>query len=105
MIEKKVDKTDFSKVHSTLDDFEKKLKHISVLLTQISMAIHKDIDKVKLSENQSIMKNENILTQSKLICNWIMNRNVNRSSASSVCEKESQSSEIGQNYNFLTLNH
>ena len=51
MIEKKVDKTDFSKVHSTLDDFEKKLKHISVLLTQISMAIHKDIDKVKLSEN------------------------------------------------------
>ena len=101
MIDKKADKIEFTQFHTVLDDFEKKLKHISVFLTQISMALHKDKDKVKLTENQNIIKNENLLSQSKVICNWIMNRNIERNSAASISpvrENESQGSDqYGQN--------
>lgn len=58
---KKADKTEFSQIEDRFGDFDNKLKHISVFLTQISMAIHPEKDKIQLTQNSSIIKKENIL--------------------------------------------
>ena len=70
----KVDILEFSKVSTILNDFESKLQHISVFLTNISMELLQDKDRVKLDHNSDVLKRENILKQSQAISNWIVNK-------------------------------
>ena len=70
----KIDKQEFSKVDAILQDFDKKLQHVSVFLTQISTAILQDKDRVKQNQNTDSVNRENMLKQSKAIRNWIINK-------------------------------
>ena len=70
----KIGKQEFSKVDAILQDFDKKLQHVSVFLTQISTAILQDKDRIKQNQNMDSVNRENMLKQSKAIRNWIINK-------------------------------